>query len=127
MAVFDKPMAGRITSKYGYRTHPVTKERGVFHNGIDISAPTGTPIYAPEYGVVIDVLNTERGGLTLYIKHGDFETRYCHMSKINVVKGEVVMKGSKIAECGNTGVSSGPHLHFGVKLKGNYVDPEDYI
>ncbi len=120
------PLSGRITSKFGDRIHPVTRKK-TFHNGIDIAGPIGEPIYSPDVGIVTDVYTTEKGGLTLITQHGGVESRMCHLDKVHVKKGDQLARGQRIADCGNTGVGTGPHLHWGLKIKGNYVNPEDYI
>ena len=122
------PVKGRVTSKFGSRKHPVT---GVItnHNGVDIAAPLGTPIVAPLDGTVIDVNTHQTGGKQLIIKHiNGYRTGYAHLSKYAVNKGDKVKQGQVIAYVGNTGVSTGPHLHFTVtNPMGIKVNPEDYF
>lgn len=123
------PLKGKVKSKFGPRIHPVTKEAGKMHNGVDIPAPVGVNIVAPADGKVLKTFEHEFGGLTIYIMHDNgFETRYCHLDKILVRDGQRVKKGDVIALNGNTGRSTGPHLHFGmIDTKRNYVDPEKYL
>ena len=130
MSRFVWPVKGRITSAYGQRTHPVT---GVpsFHNGIDIAAPIGTPVVAPMRGTVLSIFTTDSGGLQLILEHPGGTIRrtgYAHLSKVNVQMGEEVMQGEKIAEVGNSGRSTGPHLHFTMRNPAMaYVDPQQYL
>lgn len=126
---FIKPLSGRISSKYGNRVHPVTKELGRFHNGIDIAAPIGAKIVSPANGKVVGSYTTEFGGVTLVIEHDNgFESRMCHLKSVLVKMDEVVKQGQEVAISGNTGRSSGPHLHYGMRNeKKEYVNPEDYL
>ncbi len=114
----------RISSRFGWRIHPITK-RKQFHSGIDIPAPEGTPIYAPDSGVVIKVWQNPIGGLQMRIKHDNgYVTGYAHLSKVAKREGERVEKGEIVAYTGNTGRSTGPHLHLTVRdPKGRLVDP----
>lgn len=123
-----KPIIGVITSKFGYRIHPVTKQ-STYHNGIDIAAPVGTKIYAPASGKVENLYSNAAGGLQLIIKHDNgFKTGYAHLSKILYPIGTKVRKGQIIALTGNTGATTGPHLHFTLTNElGEKVDPEKYI
>jgi len=110
-----------ITSKYGPRNAPV-EGASTFHRGIDIACPEGTPVYAAEAGTVItaDTGFHGGGGTTIFINHGNgYYTCYMHLSELKVRVGDVVTKGQLIALSGNTGRSSGPHLHFGVYQGGS--------
>lgn len=129
MKKLTKPLKGRISSKYGNRTHPVTGATKRFHNGIDIAGPIGAPIVSPADGEVVETYETEFGGLTLIINlDNGMQSRMCHLNKILVKKHQSVKEGQLIAECGNTGRSTGPHLHFGLKdEKRQYVNPELYL
>lgn len=113
---------GRITSQFGMRTHPIKGEYKL-HSGIDIAAPQGTDVYAAADGTVIysGVLGT--AGLAIILDHGDLETRYYHLSKAIVGKGETVNRGEVIGQIGSTGDSTGPHLHFETRVGGEPVDP----
>jgi murein DD-endopeptidase MepM/ murein hydrolase activator NlpD len=123
-----RPMAGAIRSKFGNRIHPVTKEAGRFHNGVDIAAPIGREIVSPADGLVLDVYTTEFGGKSLIVLHDNgLESRMCHLDDWRVLKGARVLQGQVIAINGNTGRSTGPHLHYGIRLAGNYIDPETII
>lgn len=119
--------ARRVTSNYGYRTHPIYKTRR-FHEGIDLAAPRGRSVHAYSAGTVTFAGRTGALGLAVYINHGNgLETRYGHLSKIHVKKGEKVATGAKIGAVGSTGLSTGPHLHFEVRKNGKHQNPWDYI
>jgi murein DD-endopeptidase MepM/ murein hydrolase activator NlpD len=121
------PTKGWVTSKFGYRISPFTNEKE-FHSGLDISARTGTPVIAPADGVVAAAGKTYGFGNLLTISHGyGLKTRYGHLSKILVKKGQAVKRGDTIALTGNTGRSTGPHLHYEVHVEGVPVDPTRYI
>jgi len=121
------PTRGYITSRYGYRTDPFTGSVK-FHRGIDILAPKGTPIYAPADGRVLSVRKTRGYGLTLKIDHGNgIITFYAHLQKVHVKRGQRVHRGDLIAYVGNTGRSTGPHLHYEVHVRGVRVNPRRYI
>ena len=119
-----------VSSKFGPRTHPITGQKNKQHNGIDFAADTGTPIYAAESGTVIVAQSMSGYGNTIIIDHGNgLWTLYAHIRKggILVKAGDVVKKGQKIAEVGSTGNSTGPHLHFEVRLDEKPVDPDKYL
>ena len=122
------PTNGRLTSPFGYRIDPFTGKRK-FHYGIDLAAPIGTPVYAPADGTVSLIRRNMRGyGLELEIKHGfGISTRYGHLSAILVKLGQKVKRGQMIARIGNTGRSTGPHLHYEVRVLGKPVNPINYI
>lgn len=125
------PKSGRITSDYGYRNAPV-KGASTFHQGIDIGvgnlARADRTVVAALAGVVSEVGYSKSGGNYVYIDHGNgVVTKYLHAYKIYVKEGQVVSRGEEIMEAGNTGYSSGPHLHFGVWVNGVSVDPLLYI
>jgi hypothetical protein len=117
----------RMASGYGYRIDPFYKVRK-FHNGMDFSAPTGTPIYATGDGVVMRADRRSRGfGNHVRIDHGyGYLTLYAHMSKIMVRPGQKVKRGDVIGLVGNTGKSRGPHCHYEVHLNGGPVNPVNY-
>ena len=123
------PASGKLSSRFGYRIDPVTKRRNTFHKGIDISAPTGTPVYAAESGTVFDAGYKQSGyGNLIVIKHAnDMATYYGHLSKMVVSKNSKVKKGELIGNVGSTGKSTGPHLHFEVRKGGQALNPEDYV
>lgn len=118
----------KITSEFGMRIHPITQEKK-FHNGVDLAAKEGTPIFAPLPGVVDAIWYSETGGWSLRINHdNDLQTGYAHLREKPYMRvGEFVKQGQKIAEVGNTGKSTGAHLHFTVKHKGIFQDPKKYI
>jgi murein DD-endopeptidase MepM/ murein hydrolase activator NlpD len=113
---FVAPASGRVTSCYGARW-------GTLHAGVDIAAPIGTPIYAPEGGVVLQAGPASGFGLAVAVRHGDGTiTLYGHVNQMFVSAGQVVSAGQQIAEVGNRGQSTGPHLHFEVHTGGLYVN-----
>ena len=125
------PKSGRVTSDYGYRGAPV-KGASTFHQGIDIGvgnlARADRTVVAALAGTVIETGYSRSGGNYVYIDHGNgLTTRYLHAYKVYVKKGQYVERGESIMEAGNTGYSSGPHLHFGVWVNGVSVDPLLYI
>lgn len=118
---------GRMTSSYGMRTHPVLRQRRQ-HNGVDIAAPTGTPVYATADGIVGRADWFSSYGLYISIDHGaDLETRYAHLSRLAVAAGDRVEKGDLIGYVGSTGRSTGPHLHYEVRVDGVAVNPIPYM
>ncbi|MBP3544573.1 MAG: peptidoglycan DD-metalloendopeptidase family protein [Lachnospiraceae bacterium] len=131
---FTFPMAWyyRVTSPFGYRIHPIFGY-GHGHTGIDLSADTGTEIYAAYAGEVVISTYSSSAGNYIAINHGKDSngniliTMYLHCSKLYVSEGETVSAGQVIGLVGSTGNSTGPHLHFTVKLNGEYVDPAPYI
>lgn len=122
-----KVCEGSISSRYGYRVHPVTGERNSFHNGVDIAAPIGTPVFSPVDGVITDVSESETGGKRIAVTRMGMEYIFLHLSQQNVNKGSAVQKNTVIGKVGATGRVTGPHLHFSVKAFGQYVDPSPYI
>lgn len=119
----------RVSSYYGYRIHPFYKIRKM-HEGMDFSAPTGADIYATGGGVIAKVKTSRsRRGYGNYIDvdHGfGYLTRYAHLSKILVRKGQKVTRGEVIGLCGNSGMSRGSHLHYEVRKNGKSVNPINY-
>jgi murein DD-endopeptidase MepM/ murein hydrolase activator NlpD len=122
------PLAtGRVSSGYGMRNHPVLRRRAR-HKGIDLAAPTGTPIYATADGVIERADWFSSYGLYISIDHGGaLETRYAHMSRLAVTAGQEVSKGDVIGYVGSTGRSTGPHLHYEVRVDGEAVNPVPYM
>lgn len=110
-----------VTSPYGLRTDPFTKKKAM-HNGLDLKAYY-EPAYAMMYGEVIRVGKDKRSGLFVTLRHGDFTISYCHLSKIAVSKGIHVYPGTILALTGNTGRSSGEHLHLTLKKDGKTINP----
>lgn len=116
-----------LTSDYGMRVHPVLGGRRA-HKGIDLAAPVGTPIYATADGIVGRADWFSSYGLYVAIEHGgNLETRYGHMSRLNVAAGQQVRKGDIIGFVGTTGRSTGPHLHYEVRVAGEAVNPLPYL
>ena len=122
------PLAGlALTSDFGMRMHPVTGRRAA-HKGIDLGAPTGTPIYATGDGMISRASWFSTYGLYVAIEHGgQIQTRYAHMSRLNVAEGQRVRKGDVIGYVGSTGRSTGPHLHYEVRVDGAAVNPVPYM
>ena len=121
------PSRGWVTSRFGYRKSPFTGLKE-FHKGLDIAAKTGTPVIATADGVV--AFSGVKGllGKMITIDHGHgMVTRYAHLNKCSKKRGEVVKRGDVIGQIGNSGRSTGPHLHYDVKLNGISVNPEKYI
>ncbi len=124
---FMWPVRGSISSGYGKRTHPVTG-RSDFHEGIDIAVPTGTPVVAAAAGRVKTATRNSANGNYIVIDHGDnVLTYYLHNSKLLVKKNDYVRKGQVIAESGSTGISTGPHLDFRIKVRGKWVNPLEWL
>lgn len=121
------PVQGWFISGFGYRIDPFTGQIKM-HEGLDIAAPPGTPIIAPADGIVKSVGNRGGFGLTLKIDHGyGFSTLYAHCQRIKVTVGTKIKRGDIIAYVGNTGKSTGPHLHYEVRISQVPVDPINYI
>ncbi|EHJ61202.1 M23 family metallopeptidase [Novosphingobium pentaromativorans] len=116
-----------LTSSFGMREHPILGGRRA-HKGVDLAAPTGTPIHATADGVVSRASTFGGYGLFVSIEHGgELQTRYGHMSRLNVADGQVVHKGDVIGYVGTTGNSTGPHLHYEVRVDGVAVNPIPYM
>ncbi len=115
------------SSSFGWRLDPFNGHKA-FHEGLDFTANAGTPIYAAAGGIVASAEQTPDYGKIVKIDHGSgLETRYAHASRLFVRAGERVVKGQKIAEVGSTGRSTGPHLHYEIRLAGNPLDPRKYL
>ncbi len=128
LPLFKPPLPGRyITSAYGYRNHPVTGIWGL-HTGTDYRSPLGSPVYSCADGSVLSTGELEDYGKFIIIKHKNgFTSLYGHLDRILVVRNQNITEGTKIAESGNTGVSTGPHLHFELRRNGSPVDPENLL
>ena len=118
--------SGKITSKFGNRNHPVLKSVK-FHRGVDIAVSLGTPVYAGIKGIVTFAGKRGNYGNLVEIEGSDgIKVRYAHLSKIDVIAGQRVSDGEKVAETGNTGMSTGPHLHYEIIIDENPVNPLDF-
>ncbi|SCY33131.1 M23 family metallopeptidase [Butyrivibrio sp. INlla14] len=125
---YIKPISGgRLTSGFGRRSAP-KKGASTYHKGVDWATPVGTAVMASSSGTVTRAGWGSGYGYCVYIKHADGrETRYGHLSKVLVSTGQKVSQGQKIALSGNTGVSTGPHLHFEILINGSQVNPLNYL
>jgi len=125
---YIKPITGgRLSSKFGRRSAP-TKGASTYHKGIDWATPVGTAVMASSAGTVSKAGWGRGYGYVVYIDHADGrQTRYGHLSKVLVSVGQKVSQGEKIALSGNTGVSTGPHIHFEILINGSQVNPADYL
>lgn len=125
---YIKPISGgRLSSSFGRRSAP-TKGASTYHKGVDWATPTGTAVLASSGGTVAKAGWGSGYGYVVYINHPDGrQTRYGHLSKVLVSAGQTVSQGQKIALSGNTGVSTGPHLHFEILINGVQVDPYKYM
>ena len=125
--IWPCPASGRITSKFGARSSP-TEGASSNHKGIDIGAPTGSNILAAAAGEVVVSTYSYSAGNYVMINHGGgVYTVYMHASKLLCKVGDSVKQGAVIAKVGSTGYSTGPHLHFGIRLNGTYVNPSQYV
>ena len=121
------PSSGTISSGFGSRESP-TEGASSYHKGIDIAAPTGSRVIAAAGGKVVIATYSASAGNYIMISHGSGTyTVYMHMSSLNVSEGDEVSQGDTIGAVGSTGYSTGPHLHFGIRKNGSYVDPESYL
>jgi murein DD-endopeptidase MepM/ murein hydrolase activator NlpD len=121
------PVRGSVNSEYGNRKSPWTNEPE-FHAGIDIGANRGTAVQAPAAGTVVFAGSAPEYGTTVIVDHGqDIKSLYGHLSQVSVKPGQKVERGTLIAYTGNTGRSSGPHLHYEILVKGKAVNPRAYL
>lgn len=121
------PVSGYLTSHFGHRVSPFTQQKA-FHAGIDVGAPPGTPVYAPGDGEVVFVGSKSGYGETLIIDHGyGFATCFAHLSAVLVSKGQKIKRGDLVSRVGNTGRSTGPHLHYEVRINGTPQNPLLFI
>jgi murein DD-endopeptidase MepM/ murein hydrolase activator NlpD len=122
------PVDGRITSGFGERTDPLSGDDGAFHRGIDISSPYGTRVVAPADGVVrfADMINGY--GRAVVLDHGQgITTLYGHLSGFGVSQGQLVHRGDTLGYVGQSGRSTGPHLHYEVRIFNTPVNPYKYL
>ncbi len=125
--IMSWPVQGKITSPFGYRTHPILKTKEL-HTGIDIGAKSGTTVVAANGGTVIKSgWNNSYGNLLMIDHGGSIVTLYAHNSSLLVKVGDVVSKGQAVSKVGSTGMSTGPHLHFEVRVNGQYKNPMDWL
>lgn len=118
------PMEGIYISPFGNRRDPLNKKKIEFHQGIDIANKAGTKIHAAGDGVVTFAGYKSGWGSMVLVNHGyGYVSQYAHCSAIDVLEGQIVTQGEVIASCGSTGRTTGPHLHFGIQLKGEFIDP----
>ena len=130
-AKWIKPCEGKITSEYGWRIHPVHKKR-IFHSGLDIAVPIGTPIKTIADGKIIATGKASGYGYWVLVDHGNINgknvtSEYGHILDWTVQTGQIVKQGDVIAKSGNTGTSNGPHLHITIRENGTHVDPKKYL
>lgn len=123
---FIMPVEGEITSEYGERIHPVFKTVKM-HTGIDIYSPIGTPIKSSTSGTVLSVGEDAINGKYARIKSGNYEVVYAHCYSISVSEGQSVNQGDILGEVGDTGITSGPHLHFEIQEEGKAINPMDKL
>jgi murein DD-endopeptidase MepM/ murein hydrolase activator NlpD len=121
------PLYGRVSSPSGIRTNPITNRRE-FHDGIDIAAPIGTPVVAPRDGTIIAVGASATWGNFVRVAHEDgYMSFMAHLHRATVRVGDSVGQGEKIAYSGNTGRSTGPHLHYEIRYLGQPIPPRELI
>lgn len=126
-ATFVCPTTGPVTSLFGPRKSPA-RGASTIHKGVDVGVPIGTPVIAMRDGTVTKAGWGTGYGNVIYIRHDDgYETRYAHLSKFNVSVGQKVKQGMVIAKSGNTGIGSGPHLHFEIRKNGNGINPSQKL
>lgn len=124
---FDKPLQGRISSPFGFRRVFNGEPRNP-HSGLDIAAPTGTPVPSPAAGTVVLTGNFYFNGNSVFVDHSQgFITMVCHLSTIDVLDGQKINAGDILGKVGATGRATGPHLHWSVSLNGYRVEPDEAI
>lgn len=124
------PVRGPVNSEYGRRSSPWTADAGTreFHAGLDIGAPIGTPVKAPARGTVVFAGRAPEYGISLIIDHGnEVKSLYGHLSRLYVTQDQIVERGQVVALTGNTGRTSGPHLHYEIMVQGRPVNPRMYL
>jgi murein DD-endopeptidase MepM/ murein hydrolase activator NlpD len=125
--LFIYPIRGRLTSPFGWRDDPISGVRR-FHAALDLAAPIGVPVKAAMDGRVSATgVNATYGKFIILSHSGGYQTMYAHLSAVSVKQGDYTDQGSKIGEVGNTGYSTGPHLHFAVYKNGKAVNPLDFL
>ncbi len=122
------PVRGPVNSDFGGRSSPWSSSSSEFHSGLDIGATRGTAVFAPAPGTVVFAGQHAEYGVTLVIDHGnDIKTLYGHLTKVTVAQDQKVQRGQPVGLTGNTGRSSGPHLHYEIQVKGQPVNPRSYL
>lgn len=117
------PVEGTLSCAFGYRIHPITGKED-FHTGVDLAAPEGTPVRAAFYGTVLETGSNDINGNYVTVVHsGRVATTYCHLSRIDVSTGDWLVRGEPLGLVGQTGMATGPHLHFELLIDGLRVDP----
>ena len=126
--IFEKPLkTGHVTSPYGVRLHPVNKQK-ILHRGIDIGAPKGTEVFAAYHGIVVWTKKDEAAGKNILIQHeNEFYTFYSQLDEILVDEGQKVKTGDIIGSVGESSIATAPHLHFEIRKKDQFKNPEDFI
>jgi len=125
---FGRPVKGIISSRYGIKREKVGQKKADFHKGVDFIAALGEPIKAPNQGIVILVRDFKFHGKTVVLNHGQgLGSIYIHLNNILVKEGEKVKKGETLGEVGTTGLATAPHLHWGVYVHAEPVDPEQWL
>lgn len=123
---FVRPVLGPVSSPFGWRNLSVAGNR--FHGGVDFAATTGTPVLAARGGRVVFAGWGGAYGFAVYVEHeAGWQTRYAHLSRIDVVIGDVVRQGARIGAVGSTGASTSAHLHFEVRFEGRALDPLQFV
>jgi murein DD-endopeptidase MepM/ murein hydrolase activator NlpD len=125
--LFVTPVMGRLTSPFGYRSDPFTGVR-TFHTGIDIAAPTGTAVKATLDGKIATTGFSSVYGNYVIVTHGEgYQSLYAHLSSVSVKRGQRITQSAVIGRVGNTGYSTGSHLHFSVYKHGKMIDPKSVL
>ena len=120
------PLEGTVTCAFGNRIHPITGKES-FHTGLDIAADEGTAVAAYQSGTVFEVGRSNTYGNYILLDHNGRQTFYGHLSAVDVEEDRTVAAGEVIGKVGSTGLSTGPHLHFEIRIDGERVDPADYV
>ena len=122
------PVEGTLSSPFGQRRDPIRRRRSQRHKGVDVVAKRGTPVHAAGAGLVTLARRNGGYGRVVYVDHGDgLQTRYAHLNKILVEPGDFVVAGTELGQVGTTGRSTGPHLHFEVRVHGQPVSPRESL
>ncbi|UOD49636.1 peptidoglycan DD-metalloendopeptidase family protein [Orrella daihaiensis] len=125
--IFDPPISGRLSSPFGLQRFFNGQPRNP-HSGLDFAAPKGTPVQSPADGRVLLIGDYYFNGLTIFIDHGQgVISMFCHLSQINLLPGDIVRRGEVVGRVGNTGRSTGPHLHWNVSLNNARVNPALFL